>query len=89
MDVITVEAKGFESVPEWMRATLVGDDGTLYMPCGVFGNESEALLSAMYDGVSTASHLGHPFAPTDWLAKEYPLGRELIQVATKNVKSRL
>lgn len=74
---------------EWLRAFYVNDDGEIYLPCGMFGNETGALLGLVHDGVPYVSEDGHVYAPTKWLIKEYPKEAQNIAAMVGHIKRRL
>ena len=77
----TVEnKKGQKKQPEWLRTVLRSDDGELFIPGAVTGNEQAAFLCASFDGVCLASFKKHTFLPVSWLKKEYPKNKELMEL---------
>jgi hypothetical protein len=80
-----VEQTGFETVPEWVRSACLNDDGRVFAPAIVAGDEMRVLLCAAFDGVSLILDDGHAYLPTDWLAREYP---EVADVCAR-IESRL
>ena len=83
---IEVENQTKKKVPKWIRSAGLADDGTVYIPAAVSGNEQAALLSASWDGISMVSYLNHIFLPTSWLAKEYPMTQELCIKIERRLK---
>ena len=63
---------------EWLRTAFVDDRGRVFLPCGAFDNELEALLCISHDGVPMVRHEGHVYAPSSWLAREYPRHAQAI-----------
>ena len=83
--------------PEWKRAAGLSDDGRVFLPAALFGNESSLFFSASWDGVGPEGHLyqghifmdaqGHIFMDAEWLAKELPdLSAPILDVAKKIAK---
>jgi hypothetical protein len=59
--------------PAWMRSAALADDGTVFAPAAIAGNELRSFLVAAWDGdVPTVTDHGHYYLPTSWLAREYP-----------------
>ena len=74
-------------VPGWVRSAGLADDGTVYVPAKIAGDEMAAVLSASWDGVDgVVSYRGHPFLPADWVKKEHPHTRELCEKIEYKVK---
>ena len=88
MDQIVLEGKDAHILPEWLRTSFVGDDGTVYLPCGVFDNESSAFLRVTYDNVPVVRQGRHLYAPSDWLAREYPRYAHVVKVMTEKLLNR-
>ena len=82
MEQIVIENPLLE---EWMRTAFVDDHGRVFLPCGAFGNELEALLCLSHDGAVMVRHERHIYAPTSWLAKEYPRYAQAIDAIAAKV----
>jgi hypothetical protein len=80
-----VSAPDGATVPEWVRSACLADDGRVFAPAIVAGDEMRVLLCAAHDGVSLILDDGHAYLPTDWLAREYP---EVADVCAR-IESRL
>ena len=80
MDQIVMQGKDAHKLPEWARTSFIGDDGTVYLPCGVFDNECSAFLKVAYDNIPVVRHGRHLYAPSDWLAREYPKSAHVVKV---------
>lgn len=85
MHEIVIEGEGSDVLSEWLRTSFIGDDGTVYLPCGAMGDENQALLCLAYDGVSYVQHERHIYAPAWWLRKEHPQHTHLIDVMCKKI----
>jgi hypothetical protein len=89
MQEFVLEGKGSEVLDQWLRTSFIDDQGTVYLPCGIMSDESQALLCLAYDGVSYVQHLRHIYAPAWWLKKEYPQCAFLIDImSTKIVRCK-
>lgn len=75
-----------KKMPRWQRSAGLGDDGTVYAPAAMAGNEQAIMLCAGYDGVALVSYLNHVFVSTDWLSKEYPHLEGLCESIARKVK---
>lgn len=58
--------------PGWLRSAAINEEGTVFAPAALTGNEGGAFLCASWDGVPTVIHRGHVYLPTAWLAREHP-----------------
>lgn len=65
--------------PEWFRSAALAEDGTVYAPAVVAGNELAVTMAATYDGVSALVSDHHVYLPTDWLAREYPVVADICE----------
>ena len=70
---------------EWLRTTFVDVDGQVFLPCGALDNELTALLCISHDGVPFVQHQGHIYAPSSWLAREYPRYAQTIETIADRV----
>jgi len=77
--------------PEWRRSFGVNDDGIVFVPAAMAGDETEmnVTLCASGDGQSTAVHLDHHFVPSDWLKREFPKHFELIEIIEARAQTAL
>lgn len=68
--------------PEWRRSFGIGDDGIVFVPAAMAGDETEmnVMLCALADNQGTAVHLDHHFVPSDWLKNVFPKHSELIEM---------
>lgn len=74
--------------PEWQRSCGVSEDGTVFVPAAMAGDESEmnVMLCAANEGQLTVLHLNHHFVPSGWLKTEFPKHRELIELIEADAK---
>lgn len=69
------------TLPEWVRTTLVGADGVLYVPAAIApGGEIAVTLSSMHDRMSPVRFKGHAFVSMRWLRDEYPRRHDLLEL---------
>lgn len=66
-------------MPTWRRSAGIDEEGRVYAPAALAGNEQRVFLCASWDGVPMASHLKHVYLPTTWLAREHPDLREVCE----------
>ena len=86
MQHVVIESNVLE---EWLRTTFVDDDGQIFLPCGAFGDELQALLSLTHDGVPIVQHQRHIYAPASWLAKEHARHASTINAIVEGAKKRM
>ncbi len=85
MDQIVMQGKDDYKLPEWLRTSFIGDDGTVYLPCGACSDERDALLRLAYDNVPVVRHHGHLYAPSSWLAREYPKYAHVFRIMGQKI----
>lgn len=71
--------------PRWARSAGLAGDGTVFVPAAIAG-ETDAFLSAGYDGVTIVRYLSHAFVPADWLKKAYPQKADLVSKIEREVQ---
>ncbi len=82
MDEIVIESPHLES---WLRTSFVDNAGQVFLPCGAFGDEREAMLCVAHDGVPVVRHEGHVYAPSTWLAREYRRHAHVIETIAARI----
>lgn len=75
-----------KKIPKWQRSSAISDDGTVFVPGGMLGNEQEVFLCANYDGVTMVSYLNHVFVPARWLAAEFPKSADVCELIERKIK---
>lgn len=86
MQWIEMENPIGKRVPRWQRSAGISDDGIVFVPGAMTGNEQEILLCAAYDGTSVVSYLNHLYVPSHWLAKEFPKTKEVCELIERKIK---
>ena len=86
MKWIEVENTTRRKVPRWLRSAGLAEDGTVFVPAAITGNEQAAILSASWDGSSMALHLNHAFLPCSWVVREHPNTREACEKIERKVR---
>lgn len=78
-------------IPEWRRSFGIGDNGKVFVPAAMAGDETEmnVMLCALADTQGTALHLEHHFVPSDWLKNVYPKHSELIEIIEARAQTAL
>jgi hypothetical protein len=72
--------------PQWKLCAGIDDDGTVFAPAGIAGNEQTVLLCALFDGVPAVVDKRHVYLPTTWLANEYPDMAEVFRTIERESK---
>ena len=72
MKWLYVENPAGHKKPQWMLSAALADDGTVFVPAVIAGNEGRVLLMASWDGISSVFDDGHIYLPADWMALEWP-----------------
>jgi hypothetical protein len=86
MQWIEVPNTSRKNVPAWQRSAGLADDGTVFVPAAIAGNEEAAVLSASWDGVGVVLYKKHAFLPAGWIAQEHPTARELCGKIERKVR---
>lgn len=73
-------------VAKWKRAFGVREDGEVFVPAAVAGDELEVMLCAAHDGTPVASAHGHVYVPSMWVEKEFPGSVEVAQLMRERVQ---
>jgi len=73
-------------LPKWQRSAAVDDAGTVFAPAAIAGNEQSIFFCASWDGVPGVASRKHIFLPVEWLAREYPLTRDLCASIERGVR---
>lgn len=86
MTWIEIENTTPRKVAKWKRSAALSDDGTVYVPAAICGDEKTAILNASFDGVSMVTHLNHAYLPTSWMEKEYPKTQDLCDIIKEKIQ---
>lgn len=87
MTWLTVEGPPGRKIPAWTRSAAITNDGTVYLPAAICGDENRAMMAAMWDGgVPLLQRDGHLYLPADWMAQEYPREAENVQHIADRVR---
>ncbi|MCL1635720.1 hypothetical protein M2650_13910 [Luteimonas sp. SX5] len=66
--------------PPWARVFGIANDGTVYAPAALTGDEGATLEKAAAEGIAAAMKNEHAFLPIPWLLRAYPYEFEVIRV---------
>jgi len=61
---------GYPKTPKWIRTIAVADDGKIFIPAAIYGDEKVAFLCASFDGVAHIINDEHLYLPLDWVENE-------------------
>ncbi|RUO42630.1 hypothetical protein [Idiomarina aquatica] len=73
-------------MPKWQRSAAISDEGIVFVPAAIAGNEQEVFLCANFDGTPITNYLKHLFVPAKWLSKEFPETKEVCDIISSKVK---
>ena len=59
-------------IPQWMRCAALADDGTIFAPAAIVGDEGLVFLAASWDDMPCVIDGDHYYFPTHWMAREWP-----------------
>jgi hypothetical protein len=71
--------------PTYLRTAGIDEEGTVFAPAALTGNEKNAALCAIWDGIPAAIHRGHVFLPTSWMTQHCPK----IEMLCGKIESRV
>jgi hypothetical protein len=76
-----------KKLPAWLCSAVINDEGTVFAPAALTGNEQSAVLSASWDGAPAVIRAGHVFLPTSWLARDCPQIERLCEKIEEVVRA--
>jgi hypothetical protein len=71
---------------KWQRTAFIADNGHVFLPCGLFGNESMMLPVLLTCSARQVRFRKHVYAPAAWLEKEYPEHAQSIRTIAEKVR---
>lgn len=86
MQWIEVENSEGKKISKWKRSVGLSNEGVVFVPAAMTGNESDVFLCAGYDGTSVVQYLNHIYVPADWLAAEFPKTAEICKIISDKVR---
>lgn len=86
MQWFEVENPENKKIPKWKRSVGLSEEGVVFVPAAMTGNESEVFLCAGYDGTTVVQYLNHVYVPAGWLAAEFPKTAEICEIINKKVR---
>lgn len=68
--------------PEWRRSFGVNDERRVFVPAAMAADTAAQLVVvlAITENQPVAEYLNHPFVPSDWLKRDFPKHRDLIEI---------
>ena len=75
--------------PKWARSAAIDADGTVWVPAVVAGSEMAVFLCAGYDGTKALVVGKHAYYPSEWVKREFPDARELVEKIERRLKQEL
>ena len=86
MHWVEIEQPKGSSVPLWQRCGGVAEDGVVFIPAAVTGNEQDVEARAKASGTTVVNHLDHLFVPATWMAVEFSALKQLCELMETKVK---
>ncbi len=88
-----VSDMGGDKFPRWMRTFGISkENGEVFVPAAIAGDEREVGLRAKGNGVPCFHHNEHAYVPATWLSRAFPGTREVCEkltlIARNNVPSQ-
>ena len=78
--------QGERKAPKWARSAAIDDNGDIFVPAAIAGSETAVFFCLGWDGGEPAVwDSKHLFVRASWLAKEFPLTREVCEKITKKM----
>jgi hypothetical protein len=75
--------------PQWHFSAAINDNGIVFAPAAIVGNEQRIMLCAAFDGGPAVIKKGHVYLPTDWLIKEFPDWAEVFRAIERRAKKEI
>jgi hypothetical protein len=74
---------------KWKRCAALDDDGTVFVPAVIGGNEMAAFLAASWNRTPAVLKWEHIYLPAQWVAAEYPKAAQLCARIEQRVREFL
>jgi len=74
---------------KWARRAAVSSDGIIYIPGAIAGGEMNVFLCASYDGTSAVLDGDHVYYPSDWLKREFPESKDVVELIERRIKETM
>lgn len=81
--------KGDKKWPKWRRSVAVAEDGRIFIPADVTGDEQGSFMCASYDGETCIVDSGHVYLPTNWIRREFPRLVEVCDSVERRVREKI
>lgn len=80
-------SKPSNKAPLWARSAALADDGTVFIPAAIAGNEMRTVLAATWDSnVPMVIDSGHAYLPSTWMARECPRNADICELIERRVR---
>lgn len=89
MQWLTIENPKSHQYPMWLRSFAVEDDGQVWMPAALAGDEATTVLCLAFDGEEGVERDGHVYVRASWLAREFPHTRAACSGAERRGQEHL
>ena len=73
--------------PRWERSAGLDDDGGVWLPAAVVGNEALVYAKTDLDGEPLVLHDDHLFVRVSWLRREYPECAEGLDALAAKIRA--
>lgn len=77
--------KGWVPRPKWQRSAAIDQDGEVYIPAVIAGNEKTVFLCVAGDIEPVVIDSGHLFVRATWMAREFPAERAVCELILRRV----
>jgi hypothetical protein len=74
------DPEGFEAAPAWKRSAILDDNGSVWVPAIIAGNERIVFLCLGYDAQNYIIEQGHVFVKAEWMKKTFPETSEICEI---------
>lgn len=72
-------------IPLWALSFGISDDGIVFIPAAIGGNEQEVYLCTLFDATPSCCHLEHYFVPLTWLSSNYPKSKPMCDSIQQSI----
>lgn len=84
---MTVEnPPGHKRLSKWKRSAAIDENGVVFAPAIICGNENAVFMCAIFDGEPYALIDCHPYFRTAWLKREYPDYADIMDIIESRMK---
>jgi hypothetical protein len=76
---VEIQKQPGRRLAKWQRSAAMSEDGNVFVPAAIAGNEKRVFLSATWDSIPIVMEYGHLYVPKNWMIREFP---ETLEVCT-------